>query len=140
MAKPDPHVVKRTQESQETLDRSAPLDLRGIGCYLVLAFGLTWAIEFAVLVLPGVRLDQNPPPWTRAVLAGVMWMPAISAFIVRRWITREGFASAGLRLGPWRAYLTIWLVMPFLFAAIYLITWLLGLGRVDLELHQFMTK
>src|SRR5207245_6294827 len=64
----------------------------------ILAFGLTWAIEFAVLILPGIRLDQNPPPWTRAVLAGVMWMPAISAFIVRRWITREGFASAGLRL------------------------------------------
>jgi uncharacterized protein len=107
---------------------------------LLLAFGLTWAIEFAVLVLPGIRLDQNPPPWSRAVLAGVMWMPAISAFIVRRWITREGFASAGLRLGPWRAYLTIWFAMPLLFAVIYLITWLLGLGRVDLELRKFMTQ
>jgi hypothetical protein len=140
MAKANPHVVKRTEEARETPYRSAALDLRGIGCYLLLAFGLTWAIEFAVLVVPGVRLDQNPPPWTRAVLAGVMWMPAISAFIVRRWITREGFASAGLRLGTWRAYLTIWFAIPLLFAAIYLITWLLGLGRMDLELRQFMTQ
>jgi hypothetical protein len=41
------------------------------------------------------------------LLTLVMWIPAVSAFIVSRWITREGFASSGLRLGPWKPYLYV---------------------------------
>jgi uncharacterized protein len=123
--------------ASQTIHRSARLDLRGLGSYLAIAFGLTWAVEITALVVPGVRFDANPPPWAIPVIAGAMWFPAVAAFITRRWITREGFSSAGLRLGPWRAYLAIWLTMPLLFAAVYLVTWLLGIGRLDPELNEF---
>ena len=37
--------------------------------------------------------------------------PAVAGFIVRKWITREGFAGAGLRpnLRKWPYYLVAWL-------------------------------
>ncbi|MCK7624521.1 CPBP family intramembrane metalloprotease [Streptomyces sp. RS10V-4] len=39
-------------------------------------------------------------------------MPGIAAVVVRRWVTREGFADAGLRLrlrAAWSSYLAAWL-------------------------------
>jgi hypothetical protein len=60
-----------------------------------------------------------------------MFTPALAAFVVRRFITREGFATAGLRRGPWRPYLLVWLGVPLLVAAIYALTILLGLGQFD---------
>jgi hypothetical protein len=51
-----------------------------------------------------------------------MFAPAIAAFIVRRFITHEGFATAGLRRGPWRPYLAVWIGVPLLIAGIYGLT------------------
>ena len=68
---------------------------RGIIAFLALAFGLVW-----LPVLPA--LVGGP-----AILILMPFAPAIAAFVVRKWVTREGFGDAGLRLGRrhWPLYL-----------------------------------
>lgn len=113
-------------------------DWRGVRGYLALAFGLAWAVEGTALAR-GVRFTSLTPG-TTAVLASVMFAPAIAAFVVRRFVTREGFATAGLRRGPWRPYLVVWLGVPLLIAGIYALTLLLGLGRFDPTLEHLFAR
>jgi uncharacterized protein len=114
------------------------VDWRGVRVYLALAFGLAWTVE-GVALGRGVRFTVLTPG-TTALLASVMFAPAIAAFIVRRFVTRQGFATAGLRRGPWRPYLLVWLGVPLLIAGIYTLTLLLGLGRFDPTLEQLFTR
>ena len=107
----------------------AGIDRRGIVAYLALAFAVPWAAE-SVALARGVRF-QTLTVGTSILLGLVMLTPALAAFIVRRFITREGFATAGLRFGPWRPYVAVWLGVPLLLALIYALTVLLGLGRFD---------
>jgi hypothetical protein len=69
-----------------------------------------------------------------------MFTPAIAAFIVRRFITREGFATAGLRRGPWHSYLFVWIGVPLLVAGIYALTILVGQGRFDPTLAMLTAR
>ncbi|MFL6125037.1 type II CAAX prenyl endopeptidase Rce1 family protein [Actinophytocola sp.] len=78
---------------------------RGIPAFLLLTFAIAWISEFGLWSL-GFSL-ANPLAQIPAVFA-----PAMSAFVVRRWVTREGFADAGLRLRlrqAWPQYLAAWL-------------------------------
>ncbi len=106
---------------------SHPVYWRGIASFLALCFTLTWAIEFFALA-HGVRFATLNLKST-ALLAGCMLLPAISAFITRRFITREGFSSAGLTLPhSLKPYLAILIGVPCLFALIYALTALLHFG------------
>jgi hypothetical protein len=107
---------------------------RAVFAYVAIAFGLAWTVEF-VAISQGLRFDSLTL-LTTALLASVMLTPAIAAFIVRRFVTREGFATAGLRFGPWRPYLAVWIGVPLLVLAIYAVTVLLGLGQFDPTLSQ----
>jgi len=94
----------------------------GLAVFLGLAFGLAWlgmigawALGFS-LVNPLVQL-----PFAFA--------PALAAFIVRRWVTGEGFADAGLRLRlreAWPQYLVAWLGPAGLVAATAAVAVLFG--------------
>jgi hypothetical protein len=66
---------------------------------LGLAFGAAW-LWFAVLWL--VRAPLGPPAGQLLLLPSG-FVPAAAAIIVRRWVTREGFADAalGIRLRTW---------------------------------------
>jgi membrane protease YdiL (CAAX protease family) len=97
---------------------------------------LTWSIEITALAL-GVRFAMLTKG-TVILLALVMWIPAASAFIVRRWITREGFASANLRIGPWKPYLYLLLGVPCLFLAVHSVTCVLGLGVFTTDPASFL--
>jgi len=68
---------------------------QGIAWFLTIAFGLAW--------LPFLPALFGGPP----ILILMPFAPAIAAFVVRKWITREGFADAGLRPNRrrWRFYL-----------------------------------
>jgi len=114
----------------------ASVNWRGIAWFLVLCLGLTWSIEI-ILLMQGVRFTALTNG-TTILLALIMWIPAISAFIVRRWITREGFASANLRIGPWKPYLYLLLGVPCLFLAIYALTCTFGLGLFSTDLSAFL--
>lgn len=108
---------------------SSPVDWRAVGTFLALTFGLAWTAEVVALGC-GMRFTALALKST-ALLAWVMIAPAIAAFIVRRFITHEGFATAGLRRGPWRPYLWVWIGVPLLVAGICVLTIFIGLGRFD---------
>lgn len=115
-----------------------PVDWRAVGIFVALAFGLAWTPEGIALAC-GVRFASLTVKST-ALLAFVMFTPAIAAFIVRRFITREGFATAGLRRGPWRPYLWVWAGVPLLVAGIYALTILIGLGQFDPTLSTLTAR
>jgi CAAX protease family protein len=80
---------------------------RGVVTYLLISFGVTWTVEITARLL-GFSLAN---PLVQILSLG--WIaPAAAAIIVRRWVTREGFADAGLALRirtAWRHYLAAWL-------------------------------
>ena len=115
-----------------------PVDWRGVRAYLAIAFGLAWTVE-GVALARGVRF-ASLTLGTTLLLSSVMFTPAIAAFIVRRFVTREGFATAGLRRGPWRPYLVVWLGVPLLIAGIFALTLVLGLGRFDPNLTTLWAR
>lgn len=101
----------------------------GVASYLVLAFGLAW-IPWLLLLPKTVGSDL-----TRFELLAFpgAFAPAIATFIVRKWITREGFADAGLglHLGKWPYYL-FGLLLPFAVVAfICLAAMMLGIAYPD---------
>jgi len=93
---------------------------KGLIAYLILVFGLTWPIEIVLArrYLPGSAAYT-------VVLVVVMFVPALSALIVRLFVERQGFADAGLRWGKGRYYLAAWLLpVAFGLAAMGLAVWL----------------
>lgn len=81
------------------------LRTKGILVYLAIAFLGVWPYLFLVRLALGWSL-VNP-----LVQLPVAFVPAIGAYVVRRWVTREGFADAGLRWrlrGAWRGWLVAW--------------------------------
>ncbi|MFF4160161.1 CPBP family intramembrane glutamic endopeptidase [Streptomyces sp. NPDC001678] len=86
---------------------------KGVVAFLVICFTGSWLYIYAAHSLWGLSL-VNP-------LAQLPFgfMPALAAVVVRRWVTREGFAGAGLRprfRSAWPYYLAAWLG-PLVFAA-----------------------
>jgi membrane protease YdiL (CAAX protease family) len=65
---------------------------RGVAAFLLIAFGATWAWWLVAALVLDWSL-ANP----LVQLPGAFY-PAIAALVVRRWVTREGFADAGSRL------------------------------------------
>ena len=77
---------------------------KGILSYLVLTFGMAWG-AWEIPIRCG--LSVRNPIFQLALLPGA-FAPAVAAMIVRKWITGEGFADAGLRpnLKKWRYYIS----------------------------------
>ena len=111
----------------------AAVDWRGVGWFVALAYGLAWTVE-GIALARGMRFGTLTASAV-ALLGGVMFTPALAATIVRR-VRGEGFASAGLRRGPWRAYVAVWIGVPVLVALVFVLTVLLGLGRFDPSLSR----
>lgn len=105
---------------------------RGPLAFLAITFGLSWAYWFLSRLV-----------WDRSLADPLVqlpsaFVPAVAAVMVRRWVTREGFADAGLR-PRWRAdrgaYLVGALGPPIIVAGAVGVGVLLGLrpdlGRLD---------
>jgi uncharacterized protein len=88
----DWETVNMARDRQESVHR------KGIIAFLAIAFGFAWLPFLILLVKP--EASQTAP-----LLMPIA--PAIASFIVRKWITREGFGDAGLRLNlrRWPLYL-----------------------------------
>ncbi|MGO9482352.1 MAG: CPBP family intramembrane glutamic endopeptidase [Candidatus Kryptoniota bacterium] len=112
------------------------VDRKGIISFLIINFGLTYAIETA-LILSGYRFTGFPRPYGILVLAAVMWVPAVSALLTIKFITHESITIANFRVGALKPYITSALVVPACFIATYALTWLLGLGQPDWQLSNF---
>jgi len=107
---------------------------KGIVAYLFIAFGMAWALWETSFRL-GVS-HKNP---LLAILALVsVFSPAIAAFVVRKWITREGFADAKLRLNlrKWRYYVFGWLLPVVAVGCIVMLAPLFGVGKADFTLTR----
>jgi membrane protease YdiL (CAAX protease family) len=100
---------------------------RGLVAFLALTFGITWAGMLFTRFVLHVSLAAIPGQWFAMT-------PALVAVVVRRWITREGFGDAGLRLrlrAAWPYYLVAWLGPFALAGAAVGLLWLCGLARLD---------
>jgi membrane protease YdiL (CAAX protease family) len=107
---------------------------KGIAVYLLIAFALAW-IPWEIVIRLGISV--RTPQFQLASLPSA-FAPAFAAFIVRKWVTREGFADAGLRLNlsKWRYYLVGWLLPLVVVGCIVVLAPLLGLGRADLSMMR----
>jgi hypothetical protein len=63
---------------------------KGIVVYLAVAFGMAWVLWEIPLRF---GLSSRSPLFQLAVLPGA-FAPAVAAIVVRKWVTREGFADA----------------------------------------------
>ncbi len=97
-----------------------------------MAFALAW-IPWEIVLHMGISV--HAPMFQLASLPSA-FAPAFAAFVVRKWITREGFTDAGLRLHPstWRYYLVGWLLPLVVVGVIVLAAPMLGIGKADFSL------
>src|SRR3989304_6048101 len=109
--------------------------MKGTLAYLVLAFGLAWLAWEIPIRLLGVQ----PGPAAQLILLPGGLAPAVAAFIVRRWVTRQGFADAGLRLNlrrSWRVYLVAWLHPLAIIGVVVILAAGLGVSQPDFTLGR----
>ena len=107
---------------------AAPRDRHGVRVFLAITFGLTW-LPFLPALVGGPAVPLLMP-----------FAPAIAAVVVRRWVTREGFADLGLRprlttIWPWLVVALVWplLAVPLAVAVASAVgAGPAGLGGVDL--------
>ena len=102
---------------------------KGIIAFLLIAFGIAWA-NWEIVIRLGISTDNRL--FKLAAFPGA-FAPAIAAFIVRKWITREGFADAGLRLNlrKWPYYLVAWLLPLVVVGCMVVLAPLFGFGKAD---------
>jgi uncharacterized protein len=116
------------------------VDKKGVGWFLGLTFGLTYAVEL-IMMIKGYSFAGIPPLYGQLVVAGAMFFPGISAVIVRKYITHEGFGDAGFKWGNGKGkdYVQTYFLIPVIFALIYGLTWLL-VQKPDFSLQGFMSQ
>jgi membrane protease YdiL (CAAX protease family) len=105
---------------------------KGIIAYLFIAFGMAW-LCWEIPIRLGVSVHS--PLFQLAALPGG-FAPAIAAIVVRKWITREGFADAGLRLHlrKWPYYLAAWLIPLAVVGFLIVAAYALKIGQPDFTL------
>jgi membrane protease YdiL (CAAX protease family) len=127
-------AVRRVMQFYSVEHTSMSNKTKGIISFLLLAFGIAW-IAWEI----PIRLGMFPhdPLFQLAALPGG-FAPAIAAIVVRRWVTREGFADAGLRpnLRRWPYYLVAWLLPLAVTTCVVILAAALGLGQPDFTLKR----
>jgi uncharacterized protein len=116
-------------QSQEELLGQSNSARRGIIDFLLITFGGAWGI-WGVAWLMGAF---NTGPTGQVVVALGAFSPALATFVVRCWVTREGFADAGL--GPnlrkaWPYFVAVWLLPLPVIAGIVVLAAALGISAV----------
>jgi membrane protease YdiL (CAAX protease family) len=112
---------------------------KGVIAYLAIAFGLAWLL-WEIPIRCGVSPTELKNQW--AFLPGT-FSPAIAAIIVRKWITGEGFADAGLRLNlrqHWIHYLVAWLLPLVVVTIVTLLAVLFAISQPDFTMQRFLAK
>ncbi|WP_280401512.1 CPBP family intramembrane glutamic endopeptidase [Nocardia carnea] len=115
--------------AREPVPRRTVPQRRGIRWFLLLTFAGAW-IPWGIAGVAGYSLDDP----VVQLLTGGAFVPALAAVITRRWITREGFVDAGLRLRlgrQWRSYVVAALLPLGVLAAALALAVLLGLWHPE---------
>jgi membrane protease YdiL (CAAX protease family) len=111
---------------------------KGIIAYILITFIMAWLLWEILIRFSGLSIRS---PFFQLLLLPGAFSPAIAAVIVRKWITREGFADAGLKLNlsrGWRYYLVAWLLPLPISAIVIGLVVVLGIGDPDFSLHRAM--
>ncbi len=102
---------------------------KGIIVFLLIAFGIAW-LDLLVIWLLGIGSPEGAEsaqanPLFIVLGLPVTFAPAIAAFVVRKWVTREGFADAGLkpRLRKGWSYYLYALLFPVIVLPIAVALW-----------------
>ncbi len=108
----------------------------GLVVYIVVAFGLAWAIELGPVRRMGLTSGRLA---VVVLMIGVMFAPSVAA-VLARLMEGSGFGDARLRWGRGRYHLVAW-VLPFGVAVAALgLTLALGLGRLDLSMTAALER
>lgn len=110
--------------------------------FLLLTFTATYAVEIW-LIHSGVRFDAGTVQSTPALwLLAVMWIPGLSALLTVLCVERSGLRGLPtallMRLGSMGPYGLTLLLIPGLFAAMYGLTWALGLASPDTTMRALI--
>lgn len=108
--------------------------MKGVICFLLICFGLAWT-SWEIALASGLSVLS----WQFQLYAlPGAFAPAIAAIVVRKWVTREGFADAGLRLhaARWPVYLFAWLLPLAVVAVVVAEAMALGVARPDFTLTR----
>lgn len=109
---------------------------RSIVWFVVIAFSLAWVL-FLLPLGAGDPTSLSRQTVTQFAWAAAMWAPGLAAILVTRFVDRESLAALNLtHLGDLRVYLWAWLAPIGLALLAGVATWLLGLGKLDLEFQQ----
>lgn len=109
---------------------------RSLVWFVVIAFSLAWAL-FLLPLVAGDPTSLSRQTVTTFAWAAAMWAPGLAAILVTRFVDRKSLASLNLtHLGDLRMYLWAWLAPIGLSLLAGIVTWLLGLGKLDLEFQQ----
>ncbi len=107
---------------------------KGLAVFLLISFGLAWVIwEITLRIGPSVR----DPLFQLAILPGAL-APAVAAIVVRKWVTREGFGDAGLKLNlhRWRYYVAGWTLPLLVVSVILLAVAIFGISDPDFSMRR----
>jgi membrane protease YdiL (CAAX protease family) len=119
---------------------TSSMNTKGVLVYLAVAFLPAWLLWEGALAL-GFS-PANPVTFQFVVLPGA-FAPAAAAWIVRRWVTREGFGDAGLRLNlrrGWPYYLVGWLLPLAVLGVVAALGAGLGVLSPDLTFRQGLAR
>lgn len=136
---PDPPALDTTRPlPASTPVPQALVHPRGIAAFLILSFSLAWVPLFISLAR-GLKADDLLG--LQLALLPMALAPAAAACIVRKWITREGFADAGWApgLAHWPCYLLAVLLLFLVVATNVGLSHALGTGEADFSLHRAFT-
>lgn len=104
--------------------------------FLLISFSLGW-IFFLVPLLTGA--PGTPARQTSSLIlwSVAMWAPGIAAVLTTRFVDKKPLSALNLqKLGAWRPYLWAWLLPFFLTIIAGVLTYLFGVGKLDLEFSQ----
>jgi membrane protease YdiL (CAAX protease family) len=129
-----PQAPKMQQPELKSV--ATTLEWRGIGIFLLVTFGLTWAVWAVVYLLGGA---ENLPLFTVGSLVA-MWCPGIAAIICSRYVTPMSKRDLGLQRGYLERYVSIYFfVFLFLIAAMGLSVGL-GFQEVNATLEPLSSE
>ncbi|MGA9382141.1 MAG: CPBP family intramembrane glutamic endopeptidase [Phormidium sp.] len=114
------------------------LKTKGVLTYLAIAFVPAW-LYWTMISIAG--FSGTNPAFQAVALPGA-FAPALACFIVRKWVTKEGFADAGLSLNfkqNWRYYLFAWLLPLGVTAVIIALATLFNFSQPDFSLQRFFS-
>jgi membrane protease YdiL (CAAX protease family) len=106
--------------------------MRGILWFIAISFGVAW-VNWELAIRAGIAVVS----WQFELFAlPGAFAPAIAAIVVRKWITREGFADSGLKpkFRRWPYYLLAWMLPLGVVAVILIEATAFGIGRPDFTL------